>query len=319
MALLGLSMDASPALADPCVACSGLEKGGGDVFFRLESPPGQTFAPGKIQAYTRKGSECCLAKSTVTAPSARLLWVDPVGSEAYLLGMDGLQNGVRTDGVIAYNLVAGTMGPVALRNTLVRRCRESGTFALVRNVGAVPAAQRAVRKTRKQRPERALDLLVLEAGLPPRVLTVASAKELGKAIFPLSLSFSEDCRTLAYRASRSKKLTRFVVKDLPVEKPVNPPREVVVAVQGLLTLPSKLQAGQSRTFPVEVAFTVEQILPQGEVSGAGLKVMTLRLNEARFASLGLNKLPVGAPIQAVLKGDDRTPLKDFVLVSIQHR
>ena len=70
---------------------------------------------------------------------------------------------------------------------------------------------------------------------------------------------------------------------------------------------------------MDLTFTVEDVVPAGDIGTAGLKKLSYRVGKKAFEKFNLVYLAVDTPVQVVLEGTNQLPLKDFTVVSVEHR
>jgi hypothetical protein len=249
-----------------------------------------------------------------TAPSSTHFATDTMDGVVYLRGVDGMWDGTRSYGVIAYQLRAGTTNPVLAYALDTKRCGKEDVHALIRRLPGKKAKSRKLKDGRFE-----LSVLIIERGLPVRLLRVAEHRGFMDKARLIRADFSKDCKTLTYREPGKNKTVRFKVPKREIALASKEINEIRLVVLGVMRLPKPEKKGQPWTFPIDVAFSVEKIMPVGEVGMAGLKELRFRVGKKRYEGLGLALLPPASPIQAVLKGNDQIPLKEFKLESIVHR
>ena len=307
----------SPAAAETCRACQGLTEGGGDAFFELVTPKGQAYAPGKLDVYERRDGKCCLKGSSMTYPSPEVVDVRTKTKSLFLRGIDGQREGGFTRGILRYDLETAAMEPIATHIHGSKACKGGKVFALVQSPPIIE--RKKARSKRLRFEEYTLNVLNLDSPDGPQKSTVASGKHLEKEARLLSFAFSKDCKTLTYPGKKRGKQLTFKVPQEAAPASKADAQEIKVAVSGKIVSCPKIKQGDQPSFPVELTFTVEDVVPAGEIGTAGLKKLSYKVGKKAFKTFNMVYLTPETPVQVVLKGSDQIALKDFQVVSVEHR
>tara|TARA_B100000674_G_scaffold477622_1_gene473706 strand:- start:688 stop:1680 length:993 start_codon:yes stop_codon:yes gene_type:complete len=317
---MGVILVLSPhAAAETCRSCNGLKDGGvGQFFFELAIPEGQTYSPGKLNVFEKKGELCCLKGTAMTFPSSAAVYLNKREQVLFVEGIDGRRKNGFTRGLLRYDLTSAAMSPTATHMLGSKQCKKGRLIAfvqgekIVERKGAPSASARFKQYT--------LRVLNLDLPIESQQSVVASGKHLKKAARLLSFGFSEDCKTLTYPGKkRGKSLTFTVPHELAAQEKTPEAEEIKVAISGKIVSCPEVKQGETPTFPVPLAFTVEDVVPAGDIGTAGLKTLSYRVGKKAFEKFNMVYLSVDTPVQVVLEGTNQLPLKDFTVVSVEHR
>ena len=222
---MGVILLLSPhAAAETCRSCDGLKDGGvGQSYFELAIPEGQTYSPGKLNVFEKKGELCCLKGTAMTFPSSAAVYHNKKEQVLFVEGIDGRRKNGFTRGLLRYDLTSAAMSPTATQMLGSKQCNKGSLIAfvqgerLVERKGAPSAYARFKGYT--------LRVLNLDLPLEGQQSVVASGKHLKKAARLLSFDFSKDCKTLTYPGKkRGKSLTFTVPQELVAQEKTPRPR-----------------------------------------------------------------------------------------------
>jgi hypothetical protein len=301
--------------AKECRSCEGLQDAGARMMFSLEVKAAQTYAPGQLKVFRKTDELCCPTSTIATYPSSRILKTDKIAQAVYLKGVDGLRKGGFSQGILRYDLKAGTMEPIITRVVDEKQCKDTQIYAFVHTVSTEKGTKKEPQK------ERRLSVLNLDAGYPTVIASVKTGKQFHqkKRAFDTLVSFSDDCKQLHHPGSkRGEKLTFRVPERAPLQK-VRGAKDVQFAVLGEIVKPLAPKTGKEFRYPLRISFSIEEIVPLLEVGTEGMKTLSYSAAKKAFKAFNLVYLREGTPIQVVLKGNDQIPLEEYEVVSVEHR
>jgi len=300
--------------AESCRSCEGLESGGGLSYYQLAISGEQAYAPGKVTFYEKANDQCCHKGTAMAYPSSRVVKLDKKEGALYLMGLDGKREGGFTRGILRYDLAAATMGPVATRIHGEKRCKTAGVFALIHAL--TPPA-----KTQKKGAPNKLGLSVLnlDGGYGAQLSAVVEGTHLVKEARSMSMTFSKDCKTLTYSGKKRGEKLSFKLPEGPEVIESKGETEIRVAVTGNIVTCPKVEQGEQPQFPVELSFSVKEVVPIGDIGTEGLETLTYKVGKKAFENFNMIYLRPDTPVQVVIRGTDQLALKDFQVVSVEHR